>query len=121
MPHLHILMAGLSRLSTANLGLENTFPASETAAKVRESACMCSYAHAFGDWIVGDIFQFSDYDRSHLDSTYPDTPIMIRGGAGHSCYLNTAAMERSGYDIANEPPRKAAVMVRRKDDGSPHW
>ena len=113
--HLHLLMAGLSRLSGASLGLENVIPAAEAAAKLKNAACMCSYAHAFGDWLVGDIYQFENYDRSCLDPEYPDTPVMVRGGAGHSCYLNTAAMKRSGYDIENEPPAKAAVMVRRED------
>ena len=113
--HLHLLMAGISKLSGVNLGLENVIPAAEAATKVKAAACMCSYAHAFGDWLVGDIYQFEDYDSSCLDGAYPDTPVLIRGTAAHSCYLNQAAMTRSGYDIANEPPVKAAVMVRRPD------
>lgn len=111
--HLHLLMAGLSRLSSANLGLSSVIPASSAASQIQASACMCSYAHAFSDWLVGDIFQIDDYDRSALDETYPATPVMIRAGAGHSMYLNTAALTRSGYDIHAEPPAKASVMVRR--------
>ncbi len=113
--HLHLLIAGVSKLSGASLGLQNVIPAAEAAAKVKDAACMCSYAHAFGDWIVGDIYQFENYDSACLDGEYPDTPVLIRGTAAHSCYLNTAAMTRSGYDIKNESPMKAAIMVRRPD------
>ena len=49
--HVHVLIAGLSRFSNANLGLEDVVPASEVAGKLRTAACRCQYAHAFDQYV----------------------------------------------------------------------
>ncbi|KAM4057591.1 amidohydrolase family protein [Hirsutella rhossiliensis] len=113
--HVHVMVAGLSQLSTANLGLEEAIPASEAAGKLKTAACGCQYAHAFSNWLVADAYHIDDFDRSCLDEAYPDTPIMIRAAAGHSLLLNTVALQESGYDISNEPPAKGSYLGRRLD------
>lgn len=66
-------------------------------------------------WLNADTFLIDKYDRSCLDVAYPDTPVMIRGGAAHSLFLNTAALKESGYDISNEPDAKGSFLARRQD------
>ncbi|RDA88588.1 hypothetical protein CP532_5888 [Ophiocordyceps camponoti-leonardi (nom. inval.)] len=113
--HVHMLWAGLYHFSSAGFDVEKSIPAAEAAGKVKSAACACHYAHAFSHWLNGHTFLIDDYDRSCLDEAYPDTPVMIRAGAGHSLLLNTVALKESGYDIENEPPMKAAFLGRRPD------
>ncbi|PHH86799.1 hypothetical protein CDD83_9736 [Cordyceps sp. RAO-2017] len=113
--HVHALMAGLSRLSNASMGLEASVPAAEAAGKLRTAACGCSYAHAFSHWMAGEVFDVDGFDRACLDGDYPEQPVMIRAAAGHSLLLNTAALRESGYDIAAEPAAKGAFFARRPD------
>uniref|UniRef100_A0A093VBE1 Putative amidohydrolase YtcJ n=1 Tax=Talaromyces marneffei PM1 TaxID=1077442 RepID=A0A093VBE1_TALMA len=67
------------------------------------------------DWIVGGAFTIPNFDRISLDQDFPDTPIIIQGGAGHSAFLNTAGLIRAGYDVDNEPNAKGARFSRRAD------
>jgi predicted amidohydrolase YtcJ len=113
--HLHLLIAGFSKLGGINMGANSIIPPTEAAKSVKDAACMCSHAHVFGDWLYGDLFLFDQFDRSHLDEEYPDTPVVVRGGGGHTLFLNTAALKASGYDIESEPDSKAALLVRRPD------
>lgn len=55
-----------------------------------------------------------DFNRESLDKDYPDTPIVIRGGAGHSAFLNTEVLKRTGYNIASEPDSQGAWYQRDK-------
>ncbi|EFY86047.1 hypothetical protein J3459_016418 [Metarhizium acridum] len=113
--HVHLLAAGLSHFSNIHLGLDEIIPMSEATAKLRSSACGCEYAHAFGRWLSADVFRIKDFDRSVLDEEYPDTPVIIRAGAGHSLHLNTAALRESGYDLVNESYPNGAYVGRRPD------
>ncbi|KID98446.1 Amidohydrolase 3, partial [Metarhizium majus ARSEF 297] len=113
--HVHLLTAGLSHFSNIHLGLDEIMPMSEATDKLKSSSCGCEYAHAFGRWLSADVFRIKDFDRAHLDEEYPDTPVIIRAGAGHSLHLNTAALRESGYDLANESYPNGAYVGRRPD------
>ncbi|TQV90390.1 exoenzymes regulatory protein aepA precursor [Cordyceps javanica] len=116
--HAHLLMAGMMQLSIVNLrNGEDLVTSSEAVRRLKSSSCNCSYAHAFHDWLLGDTFGIENYDRASIDEAFPDTPVVIQAGAGHSLLLNTVALRQSGYDVDDEPPAKGAFFARR-DDGS---
>ncbi|OAL32791.1 hypothetical protein AYO20_07747 [Fonsecaea nubica] len=110
--HVHILVAGLSRLSNLKPGFDAT--TSNIAERLKSPSCACEHAHAYGDWIVGDLYRIEDFDREALDREFPDTPVLLRGGAGHAMFLNTAALERSGYSLT-EPDGPHSHFFRRAD------
>ncbi|OAG37218.1 hypothetical protein AYO21_08517 [Fonsecaea monophora] len=110
--HVHILVAGLSRLSNLKPGFDVT--TSNIAERLKSPSCACEHAHAYGDWIVGDLYRIEDFDREALDREFPDTPVLLRGGAGHAMFLNTAALERSGYSLT-EPDGPHSHFFRRAD------
>ncbi|KAF4447927.1 amidohydrolase 3 [Fusarium austroafricanum] len=111
--HVHLLMSGLSNLSHIKLG--NDPSNQDVAAKLRAPECQCQCPHAYGDWLVGDTFKIQDFDRSSLDTEFPETPVAIRGGVGHAMFMNTAALKRAGYDTEAEPNGKMFRYLRRQD------
>lgn len=113
--HVHLLSAGVSYLSGVSLAGDTT--AGNLAERLREGQCACAYQHAYQDWIVGNAFAIPAFDREALDTAYPNTPVIIQGGAGHSAYLNTAGLVRAGYDVDGEPDAQGA-QFRRRPDGS---
>ncbi|KIX94508.1 uncharacterized protein Z520_09894 [Fonsecaea multimorphosa CBS 102226] len=110
--HVHILVAGLSRLSNVKPGLDATV--SNIAERLKSPSCACEHAHAYGDWIVGDIYHIENFDREALDHEFPETPVLLRGGGGHAMFLNTAALKRSGYSLT-EPDAPHSKYFRRPD------
>jgi len=70
--------------------------------ELRKGSCACKFANVNEDWLVAHGYLIDDFDRRILDEQYPDTPVVIRGGAGHSAFLNSAALGRAGYDIEGE-------------------
>jgi predicted amidohydrolase YtcJ len=113
--HMHLLFAGLALLSDATLGMDVT--TENVAQKTKYGCCACQYSHTYEDWILANTFAIDSFDREALDMEYPDTPVVIRAGAGHNMYLNTAALKRAGYRLEDEPDTQATRFVRR-DDGS---
>lgn len=113
--HVHLLSAGISYLSGVSLAGDTT--TENLAERLRDGQCMCAYQHAYQDWVVGNTFAIPEYDRAALDREFPNTPVIIQGGAGHSAYLNTAALIKSGYDVHSEPDAPGA-QFRRRPDGS---
>ena len=111
--HMHVLYAGLAMLGNVPLPLDTT--AENLAERLREGACTCAYAHAFGNWILGEAFHVPDFDRKCLDAEFPDEPVYIFAGAGHSMYANSSLLKQAGYDVDNEPDSQAARIVRRED------
>ncbi|KAF2466214.1 amidohydrolase 3 [Lindgomyces ingoldianus] len=116
--HMHVLYSGLALTSDTNIGFDST--SDNIAQKIKEGSCACHYTHAYEDWILANMFNnegFPDMvaDRKYLDDMFPDTPVVVRGGAGHSLLLNTEALKRAGYDVANEPDIQASRFVRRQD------
>jgi predicted amidohydrolase YtcJ len=113
--HVHLLSAGVSYLSGVSLPADTT--AANLGQRLQDGQCTCAYQHAFQDWVVGNIFTIPDFDRAALDSHFPDTPVVIQGGAGHSAFVNTAGLLQAGYAVDNEPDVKGAKF-RRRPDGS---
>lgn len=118
--HMHFLMAGLAQLNEAKL--EYGVTADDIAAKLRDGQCACHYGNVYGDWLVANMyynegFPDSKPDRKYLDREFPDTPVMVRGGACHSMYLNTNALTAAGYNVDGEDDSHGGRYVRR-DDGA---
>ncbi|KAE8554786.1 hypothetical protein EYB25_003330 [Talaromyces marneffei] len=111
--HVHLPSAGTSYLSSVSLDGDTNIE--NITQRMQEGQCVCTYQHAFQDWIVGGAFTIPNFDRISLDQDFPDTPIIIQGGAGHSAFLNTAGLIRAGYDVDNEPNAKGARFSRRAD------
>jgi predicted amidohydrolase YtcJ len=116
--HMHVMIAGLQSLNEADIGVDSN--ASNIAEKIKQGSCGCAYANAYGDWIVANSFSnefFPDGkpDRTVLDAVFPDTPVMVRGLAGHNYFMNTEALIRAGYDPVNESDYHGARHTRRED------
>lgn len=99
--HLHMLYAGLANSSHVRLPMEGLTGAN-LAEELKKGRCLCRYTHANQDWLVAHAYMVGDFDLKTLDKEFPDTPVLIRGGAGHNAYLNSEAMKRSGYDVQSE-------------------
>jgi predicted amidohydrolase YtcJ len=110
--HVHILLGSLSSSSYLQPGLDATM--SNIGARLKSPECACEHAHMFGDWVVGSLYRIDDFDREALDREYPDTPVLLRGGAGHAMFMNTAALKRSGYSLT-EPDAPHEQYFRRSD------
>lgn len=114
--HVHVLWSALADASQIRLPMEG-LTASNVAEELKKGGCFCKYAHANEDWLIGHAFDIEAFDRAKLDQDFPDTPVVIRGGAGHSAYLNSEALKRSGYDIESESSGRAMYYSK---DGSGH-
>ncbi|OCT52122.1 hydrolase [Cladophialophora carrionii] len=110
--HVHILLGSLSSSSYLQPGMDASM--SNIAARLKSPECACEHAHVFGDWVVGSLYRIDDFDREALDRDYPDTPVLLRGGAGHAMFMNTAALKRSGYSLT-EPDAPHEQYFRRPD------
>jgi predicted amidohydrolase YtcJ len=110
--HLHILLGSMSSSSYLQPGMDATM--SNIAERLKSPECACEHAHVFGDWVVGSLYRIEDFDREALDKDYPDTPVLLRGGAGHAMFMNTAALTRSGYNLS-EPDVPHHQFFRRPD------
>ena len=109
--HVHMLFSGIALTSHVRLpgqGLTNE----NVAEELRKGSCACKFANVNEDWLVAHGYLVEDFDRRVLDKEYPDTPVLIRGGAGHSAFLNSAALARAGYDIEGEPDAQGTCYKR---------
>lgn len=109
--HVHMLVSGIALTSHASLpgiGLTNN----NLSEELRKGSCACMYANVNEDWLVANTYLVEDFDRKALDCEYPDTPVLIQGGAGHSAFLNTAALQRAGYDVEAEPDTQGTCYLR---------
>ncbi|GAB7359197.1 hypothetical protein MBLNU230_g5264t1 [Neophaeotheca triangularis] len=109
--HVHMLASGISMTSHIKLpghGLTNDNVADE----LRKGSCGCKFANIHEDWLIAHNFLIDNFDRKALDVDYPDTPVLIRGGAAHSAFMNTAALERAGYSIEDEPDGQGTRYFR---------
>lgn len=116
--HMHLLYSGLALTSDANIGMDST--AANIAQKIKDGSCACHYVNAYQDWIMANMYNNEGFpdkkaDRKYLDELFPDRPVVVLGGAGHSKLLNTEALKRAGYDIENEPDTQGSKFYRRED------
>ena len=114
--HVHLLMSGIASTSQIRLPGEG-LNMSNLADEIKKGQCLCKYAHANEDWLVGHTYAIDNFDREQLDKDYPDTPVVIRAGAAHSAYLNTEALRRAGYDVESEPEVQGAMYFRDPKTG----
>ncbi|KAH7359735.1 amidohydrolase 3 [Pyrenochaeta sp. MPI-SDFR-AT-0127] len=116
--HMHLLFSGLGLTCGANIGMDSTHL--NIASKIKEGSCACEYINVYQDWLLAAAYSNDGFpdkvaDRKYLDELFPDTPVVVQGGAAHAMLLNTAALKRSGYDIENEPDAHGAKFFRRPD------
>ncbi|KAJ9494351.1 hypothetical protein LTR99_000007 [Exophiala xenobiotica] len=109
--HVHMLLSGVAMTSQIKLPMEG-LNSTNVADELKQGSCLCKYAHVNQDWLVGWTYLVENFDRSSLDNDYPDVPVMIRGGAGHSAFLNTEALKRAGYDIESESDGQGTRYMR---------
>jgi len=109
--HVHMLLSAIAITSQIRLPMEG-LSSTNVAEELKKGSCLCKYAHVNQDWLVGHTYMVDDFNRASLDKDYPDTPVMIRGGAGHSAFLNTEAMRRAGYTIDSEPDGQGTWYTR---------
>lgn len=112
--HVHMLFSGIALTSHVRLpgqGLTNE----NVSEELRKGSCACKYANVNEDWLVAHGYLIDDFDRRILDQQYPDMPVMVRGGAGHSAFLNSTALKRAGYDIESEPDNQGTCYKRDAD------
>lgn len=109
--HVHMLVSGIALTSNVPLpeqGLTND----NVSGELRKGSCACKYANVNEDWLMANTYMIEDFDRKALDSDFPDTPVLIRGGAGHSVFLNSIALKRAGYDVKAEPEAQGTFYAR---------
>jgi predicted amidohydrolase YtcJ len=116
--HMHLLYSGLALTSDANIGMDST--SDNISSKIKDAGCACHYVNAYQDWIMANMYNSEGFpggiaDRKYLDEMFPDRPVAVLGGAGHSKLLNTAALKRAGYDVDNEPDVPGGKFFRRPD------
>ncbi len=56
-------------------------------------------------------------DRTDLDPIFPDRPVWISSSAGHSFWLNSAALDRLGLDEDSQDPRFPIAIYKRDETG----
>lgn len=111
--HAHLLTSGLAILTGVSIGHD---AANENLCeRINSPAFACQCPGVYGDWLLGDTMLVKDFDRKHLDAAFPDTPVAIRSGLGHSVFLNTEGLKRAGYDL--ESPDQQGHRYYRRPDG----
>ncbi|CBX90124.1 hypothetical protein IAQ61_001585 [Plenodomus lingam] len=111
--HVHTFHSGLHILSDVNMDFETN--SSTLNRHMHEGFGACAFHHTYEDWIVGVLDLVEDYDRSLLDGDWPDNPVLVHGGGGHVKYLNTAALERLGFNVSGEEDGDRRLFGRRPD------
>ncbi|MCY4655031.1 MAG: amidohydrolase family protein, partial [Dehalococcoidia bacterium] len=101
--HIHVLSSGIRHVMAADCDQRSIAAIqSELRARVERASP--------GDWIEG--FKFDDtktaerrfLNRRDLDAVSTDLPILVSHRAGHVYYLNSKALELSGYDDTSPDP-----------------
>ncbi|KAK7187116.1 hypothetical protein DPSP01_004064 [Paraphaeosphaeria sporulosa] len=116
--HMHLLYSGMMLTSDVDIGMEST---SETIAEeIQNGMCRCEYINARQDWVMAAMYSNPGFpngvpDRKYLDEKFPDQPVVVVGGAGHSHFLNTEALKKAGYDLENEEDVQGGKFFRRED------
>ncbi len=111
--HIHVLSSGTRHVMAADCDQRSI---AEIQSALRERVDSASR----GQWIQG--FKFDDtktqenrfLDKDDLDAVSDELPIMVSHRAGHVYYLNSVAMELSGYHNESEDP--AGGRLGRKPD-----
>jgi len=109
--HTHFVTAALR--SATNIDLYGVTTMEEIQAELR---CF-STEHPDHEWLHGmrwfptRINNGAWPSRADLDAAVPDRPVVIFDIDGHSCWTNTAAIQRKGY-TASTPDPEGGVILR---------
>ena len=101
--HIHVLSSGIRHVMAADCDQRSI---AAIQSELRDRVQVASA----GDWIEG--FKFDDtktaerrfLNRDDLDAVSTELPILVSHRAGHVYYLNSKALELSGYDDASADP-----------------
>lgn len=113
--HTHLLGSGMMR---KGLGLFQLKGPQDLASLKIESH------HFRGDWLVGFGWDQSKWSPANfptakdLDQFFPDYPVAFSRADGHALWVNTKALEVSGYlkkSESQKPPPPGGVIIRDKD------
>lgn len=113
--HVHSFVSGLHLVGDILMDLATTNTGDQMVAKLKNGCGGCSHHAGPSDWIIGVLLEIENYDRSILDEEWPDRPVFIHAYGGHMKYLNTAALEKAGFDVQNEPDAPSSIYQRRPD------
>jgi len=113
--HIHVLSSGTRHVMAADCDQRSI---AEIQSALRERVDSASR----GQWIQG--FKFDDtktqenrfLDKDDLDAVSDELPIMVSHRAGHVYYLNSVALELSGYHNESEDPA-GGRLGREPDTG----
>ncbi|KAK3630592.1 hypothetical protein LTR56_017390 [Elasticomyces elasticus] len=114
--HVHLLMSSMAATSQIRLPGQG-LTMSSLADELKKGKCLCKYGHANQDWLYAHTYMVEEFDRKALDADFPDTPVVVRGGAGHSVFANSEALRRSGYDLETEKDAQGAHFIRDPETG----
>lgn len=114
--HAHILIGDAADQECDLLNIETV---SEVEAKLRE----CTKLSGLGDerWIVGSgwaawLWPKSEPDKAILDELFPDRPVALGSGFGHTLWVNSRALEIAGIH-AETRVGEDGVIVRDPETG----
>ena len=101
--HIHVLSSGIRHVMAADCD-QRSIAAIQAELRARVERA------SLGDWVEG--FKFDDtktaerrfLNRHDLDAVSTDLPILVSHRAGHVYYLNSKALELSGYDDKSADP-----------------
>ncbi len=114
--HIHFL--DYSR-SLTKIDLDGVTSQEEALAKVEAKAKELGP----GKWVLGgrwnnNLWSPPDYPTRHdLDRVAPANPVLLDRKDMHSCWVNTAALERAG--VTRETPDPPGAVIGRGTDGEP--
>ncbi|KAF9883790.1 hypothetical protein FE257_002774 [Aspergillus nanangensis] len=119
--HTHLLLASMQKLNEIDIGSDSTADTIAENIRKAQCACACASAHVRGDWLIanfyaGDNFPGGKIDRKYLDDAFPDQPLLIRDISCHNVVINSAGLERAGYDTEAKDPLGGKYV--RRPDGS---
>ncbi|KAE8364931.1 amidohydrolase 3 [Aspergillus caelatus] len=119
--HTHLLLASMQKLNEIDIGSDSTATTTGANIKKGQSACACADAHVRGDWLIANFYAGNNFpdgkiDRTYLDDAFPDRPLLVRDISCHNVVMNSAGLERAGYDIeVNKEDPPGGKYVRRPD------
>ncbi|KAE8321388.1 amidohydrolase 3 [Aspergillus sergii] len=118
--HTHLLLASMQKLNEIDIGSGSTAATIVANIKNGLSACACACAHVRGDWLIANFYAGGNFpdgkiDRKYLDDAFPDRPLLVRDISCHNIVLNSAGLERAGYDTEAQEDPPGGKYVRRPD------
>ena len=115
----HTHFVGYSVQSSMTIDLYGVVSLDELKRRVREHA----QTHPNTEWIIGNRWFPSRFEggnwptREHLDSVENQRPVAIFDVDGHSCWVNSCALEKLGFTLQTPDPVGGKIV--RDESGQP--